>query len=106
MKNTFCAAALYLMAIPALASLPTQKVQLVYDGSNNQFYAKEPGTHVAFAVQAMNEESAEYLASLRQKVANRQHNTCQARGEFVHSTAPTMNVWSISCEHLRLTTSN
>ncbi len=90
-------------AMPALAALPTQTFDIVFDGMTNQFYAKRPGTTVSYAVQAMTEESAEYLSELKHSNSHAQHNTCHVRAQFVHSTAPTVDVFAISCENVRLT---
>jgi hypothetical protein len=92
-------------ATNASAALPTQTFDIVFDGMTNQFYAKRPGTTVSFAVQAMTEESAEYLADLKHSTKHALHNTCHVRAQFVHSTAPTVNVFAISCENVRLTSS-
>lgn len=90
-------------AANAMASLPTQTFEIVYNSMSNQFYAKRPGTNVSFAVQAMTEESAEYLANLKHSESHAQRNTCHARAQFVHSSAPTVNIFAISCDNVRLT---
>lgn len=107
MTKLFCATALFLLsATPVLAALPTQTFEIVYNGMSNQFYAKRPGTSAAFAVQAMTEESAEYLANLKNTASHAQRNTCHVRAQFVHSSAPTVNVFAISCDNVRLTSAS
>jgi len=101
------ATALFLLsATSAFAALPTQTFDIVFDGMSNQFYAKRPGTTISYAVQAMTEESAEYLADLKHTAAHAQRNTCHVRAQFVHSTAPVVNIFAISCENVRLTSTN
>jgi hypothetical protein len=107
MNKLLSATAFCLLSVTsAWAALPTQTFDIVYDGMTNQFYAKRPGTTVSFAVQAMTEESAEYLSELKHSSSHAQHNTCHVRAQFVHSTAPTVDIFAISCENVRLTSAS
>jgi hypothetical protein len=102
MKTGLIAFALMASSVPALASLPTETVEITYDGMTHQYYAHRAGTQIAFAVQAMTEDSAEYLHQLRHSANHAQRVVCHTRAQFVHTTAPTLNVFAISCDPLRL----